>query len=246
MRLIVLPSDEQGTLLDDGGVTVHTIRHYGPTGPVGSLLELRRVTPAESRPGPSIFTSDFDFGVLHYKKDGGIVVRPQPFEDGNLFTPIPSGYGFILVERRVSSPATQFFAVKSIDGNGRVTHSVVIPYHPKEVDSKLIESAVRAMLAGPEQYDRGLVERLREAVKVPHHLPPVTQVLAGSDGSIWLRREETFGRSAEWTVIRGWQNRTLTITLDNSLRLLAVSNNGFWALKQNGKASPQILRFSVR
>lgn len=245
LRSVPLPNEGQGTMLDNGSVTVHPRQYLLPPGPISYSLQVRTLVDTGFGLGEPIFVVDFSYGILSYRRRGGTVARLQPFEDGPIFSPAPDGSGFILIERggpRVTAMGA--FLVKKIGASGQTLLSVMVRYHPRPISADLVRIVVDDILReDPSPAEQGLADRVRSALEVPEFLPPVTSLLVGDDGTIWIRRERTSEPATEWTVLDNTGHKLFSAKIDNSLRLLAANRTGFWAVQSVPGREDRLLRY---
>jgi hypothetical protein len=151
---------------------------------VVALLD-RRSTSVDT-----VSTLAFGVGDWLYRHVGATpysVIVPNPFNDGSLFDSDSRGHTLVVVNRQVTRRTR--FEVASLDSAGRRRWSRQFSYSPQPIESAVKDSVVRNREIG--------------AIAIfPQHMPAVSRVVAGEDGTIWVRREElgNNGRS-EWNVM---------------------------------------------
>jgi hypothetical protein len=246
-RTIMLPIAGQGTLLNDGRVTVHTVRNYSNIGPKRNFLSVRPIDQVHSRAELPMYNAEYRYGVLQYQRDGASMVGIQPFEDGPLFVAVLDGSGFILVNRDVRAGAKPAFTVEKIGTHGESVFSVRVPYRPQAVTERHLKAAVGFLATqGPPTTDPGLERAIRAAIRVPGHLPPVTSINPGADGTIWLRREESTAMTVLWTVLSPSGDMLFDIPLDKRISPLAATRSGFWTVRETEDGAESLVLLSIR
>jgi hypothetical protein len=115
------------------------------------------------------------------------VLLPNPFNDATLFATDSKGGNLTVVHRLVGE--TNAFEVERLDARGKSVWKRTFSYTPRSITTAVKDSVIRR----PE---------FRAIAKFPKHMPAVSNVIAGEDGSVWLRREElgSAGRS-EWNML---------------------------------------------
>jgi hypothetical protein len=246
-RTVLLPSADQGTLLNDGRITVHTIRNYSNFVPKKDYLTVRVVDQSRSNLETPMFSADFRYAVFQYERAGASIVGLQPFEDGPLFAPASDGSGFILVHRSVTASRSPVFTVDRIGTKGEILFSSSIGYKPKPITGRHITEAVSFLLdQGPPAKEAGLERRIRAAITIPRQLPPVTFVTVGADGSIWLRREESVSGETTWTVLDAHGVRLFDVALKKDVWPQCGTRTGFWAVQVTEEGAESLVLYSLR
>lgn len=123
-----------------------------------------------------------------------------------------------------------------------------VPVSEAHVRRALMEMRVRpAMPAGEEVAIRSAFkETLRRDGLLPDHLPPITGLFVGQDGSIWLRREETGGEVTDYTVLWGDGTPRGTVSIPATQRLVAARSEVMVAVEDDELGVPVLVRYRVQ
>jgi hypothetical protein len=247
-RTMPLPSSGQATLLANGQVTVHTTRNYGPDGESRSHLQVRPIVKANMALGLPLFQADYSYKVLQYRRGGSMMVGVQPFEDGALFTVCADGSGFVYVDRQiVRGSGVKDFGVTRISPDGAILYFVRIRFDPVPLSGALIQRAVSQLVKdGPPSMERGLEARIRAAIERPPYLPTVSRVLCGTDGSVWLRREDLPGATIQWTILDERGNDLVDLAFDRKVNLMSVTRDHAWTLEGDENSVRAFALWAVR
>lgn len=176
----------------------------------------------------------------------------QPLDDDPLYAVASDGLSLILVDRQAATGSeAQFqFRVSKIAIGGDTVLSRCYGYEPKPVTDALVDSLVArrvyrrspSLRAGAREYARAV----REAFYRPDNLPPVTQVVTGGDGTIWLRRENLGQRSTRWDVLNEGGRPRALLTLPSQLKLFQAEGLFIWGTEQDSLDVPYIVRYRIR
>lgn len=246
-RSVALPSTGQATLLADGRVTVHTTRGYGTAGgEEKTRLQVRLVNRASASLGSVLFEREYGYKVLQYRRGGGTIVGVQPFEDGALFATCPDGTGFIYLDRRVVPGWTRTFGVTRLAPGGERGYSVRIPYPAVPITADRMQRAVSYLMGEGPPDNAGLEARVRAAIARPAHLPTVSQVLCGTDGSVWLRREDTAAADFRWTILDEHGAAATDVTIPRSMIPLSVTRDHAWSLEGDESSVRAVVLWVIR
>ncbi|RMH17878.1 MAG: hypothetical protein D6701_07005, partial [Gemmatimonadetes bacterium] len=176
---------------------------------------------------------------------GSSTVQLQPFADQPLTGFDPRGRLAVAVERRTDR-AEPSFTVSLLRLSGDTVWRRVVPVDGVE----LTEARIDAWLAreGPDRSDATpeALEAWRSALYRPAYLPPVTAVVLGEDGGLWLRRELIPGAdTVRWEVWSPEGRRSAQVTLPATLRVRAVAADRAWGTQRTEAGRYRIVRVEV-
>jgi hypothetical protein len=216
-------------------VTVPMVRFTSRGDPIG-LLALR-----EHRN---------EFGVI--EEGTSRTYFPQPFTDSPLIAVAPDGSGVVIVRRNAAArPDSTVFSVQGIDPSGRVSLARNYRYKPVPLSADAVERAVERQIGGlaasrirtPEA---AVVSRqTREKLYRPRFLPPVTRVVVGRDGTIWLRRED-LGRDMAWWHVLDSRGRIIARAwVPANLRVEYADRTHIWGVELDELDVPTLVKYRI-
>lgn len=136
----------------------------------------------------------------------------HPFASNPLVGVPPDASFMVMVDREPAERGERSaFRVHRIELNGDTALSQHLSYSPIELRDAEIDSIARSI--GARYAERSELTEVRAAALVreqtpwPRYRPPVSNVLAASDGSVWLRREPATGDSIRWDVVNAQLQR---------------------------------------
>lgn len=234
------------------GSAVTLLRPYPGTGTPGSrprapiVRSTRRGSPVDT-----FATIAIDETVLQ-GRDRIARPLPQPFSDAALVVAAPDGEGIIVVERPApTAPGVARYRVVRYTADGRRTfatdHSYIAEPLPRAlVDSVRSELVLRQArgFGGPSVAD----SVVRAALNAPAFVPPVTEVIAGRDGSIWLLRAATSpspGTPPTYDVLDPSGLRVATLPLPRPGRIVAAELRSVWVAESGDQNLMYIIRYPV-
>ena len=236
-------------------------------------LALRRL----SRSGEvldTIATMEWPGNAIEHERDARLFPGEHPLRDlpplglGEYLTALkPDGSAVVRIGKvhEDATPPTFDLLVISIRGDTLLHRSV--EYEPREV-TRAMERRLADEYAGwragdyssrSSELTETTLERTRRAARrvfwVPEYLPPVRQVVAGTDGTIWLLRELREDRVDIWEVYdsRGTlegtveigQGRTSLVPWDPRLAVALASRDEVWGATYGDYGIPYIHRYLV-
>lgn len=186
-----------------------------------------------------------DFFLAMYG-DGRSLVGGMPLTQTPLTEPFPDGSGFVVVGRMAARRAdSTSFTVKRYSADGTVAWTADVQYTPVSTDGFLDAwLAQRDSLYGLMPPDMG--QAFRKALAVPPCFPPASEVVAGKDGTVWVRREALLKDSIRWDVFDPRGRRMATLLTSASTRILAASAAETWAVVTDSLDVPFLVRYAVR
>lgn len=173
----------------------------------------------------------------------------HPFPSTTLVATPPNGSALLLVERPVATESgSAAFQVRRLDASGDTVAQADIVYTPRPVAAAEIDSIARAVgerLADPlDATPATVASSFRSSVPWPRFRPPVTEALAGSDGSVWMRREDE-GSEASWQILDESLREVGRVRLPADLAVKAVGRNVVYGVELDAFDVPTIVRYDV-
>lgn len=190
--------------------------------------------------------TDFVEGEL---PNGGFIVGRHPLPESPLVDIYPDGSGFVVVERPTARTAAEAaFRIRVFAADGSLQTDRRVSYEPLSAErwrDLYVREIERDMLDRTGTVDRGMLETFRDAPAERAFYPPVTRLVAGADGSIWIRREQAAASSVRWEVFArdgepvGWLSAAV------GLRVQRASMEEVWAVQEDDLDVPFVVRLRV-
>jgi hypothetical protein len=174
-----------------------------------------------------------------------------PVPLNSLYAVAPDGRSVVVVHRRPLSdgPGDDFFHVQRLGLRGDTIFSRRYRYPKVTVPAEVADSA--------RQWMAGILVRVggysaseaasvaRDSMPIPRFQVPVSQLVVGMDGTIWLRREG-FGREqAQWLVLSSSGEIEGYVAAPSGLRILQVRREMVWGTEVDEFDVPYVLRYRV-
>jgi 6-bladed beta-propeller len=176
--------------------------------------------------------------------DGGYTFGPQLFSDAALTIVDPSALRFYIVDRSVTTtPQRASFRVLALGLNrGDTVWDRNYAYTPRRVERARADS----LLTVHEQLTSSghSLRAIRDALFIPDYYTPITSGAAGTDGSLWLRREE--GQPAvDYWVISKDGTLVASVTVPANVVLLAATDTQAWGVETDEYDVPTVVRYRI-
>jgi len=182
-----------------------------------------------------------------------VITRGHPFAEHTLWDLTPGGDGVVLVERaRARGSREGSFHLTRVDLQGDTVFHRTYRYTPRPVPEGVVEELTEGVLSGVrrvgrEVYPAGRAARiLGEALEPSAALPPVTDLVVGRDGSLWLRREETGGPYVRWHVLDADARPLGRLDLPAHLEVLSADRETLLGTMPGEYDVPLLVRYRVR
>lgn len=121
---------------------------------------------------------------------------------------------------------------------------------PSDSGIRLALTRMRIVPAPPDGEEAAIrsafEEELRRDGLLPDHLPPITGLFVGQDGSIWLRREETGEDVIDYAVLWGDGTPRGTVAVPAGQRVVAARNEVMVAVAEDELGVPALVRYRVQ
>ena len=174
----------------------------------------------------------------------------HPLAWNDLVTLPPDGSQLVAVDRssgfQSSEPAFRLFRINLA---GDTTHGRELGYDPapltSEEKARISENLAQRLTRRLNTSVGRLAEIIQEQIHWPPHFPPVSKVVAGSDGTIWLQREELPGDSIRWDILGPDSEPRAHVYLSTSLDVKRVSRESVWGVQAGEMDVPVVVRVDL-
>jgi hypothetical protein len=160
----------------------------------------------------------------------------HPWPDAPLWMNAADGQSIVVVERQAAAATSQAaFRILRIGLTGDTLVDQLVSYSPRAIEPRAREDALRALA---ERLSRRvdasgspaeLEEDARRRLDNQRSYPPITELLTGRDGTIWLRREDT-PDSVEWHVFNAVGSEIGRLRLPAALRVYGADSDRVWGV----------------
>jgi hypothetical protein len=163
------------------------------------------------------------------------------FGDVTLWAVVPDGSGVVLVDRRVATgPGPATYRVTRVDLSGDTAFTVDVPYEPRAVSPRRVDSIVTLYSGGGRSSSE-----IRDVLFLPDFVPPVSDVVVAPDGHVWVGRESVPDEPVSWDVLDGTGDRVARAETPPGFRLLAATDEALWGSWTDDLDVPYVVRYRV-
>ena len=198
--------------------------------------------------------------ITHVLDESGIVRLPlpgrspanltNPWMADPLWIPEADGASILIVNRPVAPRSgSSAFELVRVGIQGDTLLTAQFDYTPLEISVELRDRvyAEMALRVSESSTTRAQVEReARRAMPAPRFHPPVSQVVAGRDGTIWLRREELGRDTVEWHVFSQSGQPLARLFLPGGLTVRRAQADRIWGIEEDSMDVPFVRVYDVR
>lgn len=174
---------------------------------------------------------------------------PVPYN--SLWDVAPDGSTITVVHRTpAASGDRSSFRVASYRASGEVVFDRAYRYSPRPISSASRDSIHEALAeffvrTGFVQAAGQAQSFARDSVPLPRFQPPVTNLVIGRDGTIWLGRERLGVSTAEYLVL-GRDGRILaSVAVPPGVQIRQAQRNMVWGVETDDLDVPYLVRFRV-
>lgn len=169
--------------------------------------------------------------------------RKQPFTDVPLTVYAATAERVYVVERQVATTlAPNYYRVTAIRPNGETAWVKRYAYTPIRLEPSVADSVRRSL--GQALRHRFPQQEIDRAMFVPAFQTPITGGIAGEDGTLWLRREDT-GDSVEYAVLGDDGEERARVRVARQVQLKWVSGSTAWGAELDDNDVPALVRYRV-
>jgi hypothetical protein len=178
----------------------------------------------------------------------------QPFSDTEIVT--VSDYDMTAVRVTRRSPEAQdppAFTVTVWEIDGDTVFSRAFPYSPIPLRTAIVDSIIDAFaenvansdfLAGRATFDEA-ARWARESLYLPSYHPPVSSLVIGADGQLWLRAEELGEPVAKWRILSAGGDPVGAVDLPSGFTMLYARGMQVWGSEYDELDVPYIVRYRI-
>ena len=184
---------------------------------------------------------------------GSMSPRPQPFIERE-----PVAFGgaesYALAAHASREDDDGLIVVERLHFNGAADTAVAVRYRPRPITSEDVDRVVdelgrmlsrRPGALVPASRPRPEIAReLRRAIRTPEYHPPLTDLVQGTGGSIWIGRESSASRR-NWLIAQEGVGAVARITLADYQRPLSASDGYVWLLEPGALDLPRIVKYRL-
>lgn len=178
--------------------------------------------------------------------------QSQPFNDTELVQLYEAAV--VRVIRAVSGSAPARFRIVKHTLDGDTVFAQEYGYTPVPIAAALVDSLVRDIGKSMERARQHFPsaptparaeELARASLYTPAHHPPVSELVIGRDGTLWLRREDTGTGRVNWSLVSVEGAPLGTLEAPAALRIMAADRTTAWGLELDELDVPYIVRYRV-
>lgn len=176
------------------------------------------------------------------------IIAAQPFRDDPLLAVSPDGSGIVIVNRDAATRRVgDAFVVTRLGPAGDTVFTRVYRYTARPLPVSEVATTLEDLARGMRRVsrDRDLSTRIRRAMYVPRFRTPIEEVVAGRDGTIWLRRESSGLTARRWTVLDARGNLLRTVEVPVGTRVLQAEAGRLWGVQEDADGIPYVVRLRV-
>lgn len=190
------------------------------------------------------------------RADGLAKIGPQPFSAVEIAIVAEDRPELVVVERPIAADARRGeFRVTKLALDGDTLFSSSFAYVPRTIPPALSDSLVREFAAPPPRpppsgvgvwpASARALELARASMLLPAFFPPVSAVVLGHDGTIWLGRESGGGAMREWWIIDEQGQPIGAVSLPQAFRVMAAERDRVWGMEKDELDVPYIVRYVI-
>jgi hypothetical protein len=185
---------------------------------------------------------------ISVRSSQGLMYARQPFLKPALYSIAPDASRVaVLANQPTGAEKEHTFAVSMISARGDTLYRRSYSYIPYRISKATSDSIVHAELVKIGKRGAGaseLASAFRKQVVVPVAFPPVEGLVAGSDGSLWIRLRDT-SQGRPYLVLDGRGRQVGVGLLAANTVVMAANAQTAWAVEFDQYDVPSIVRYEV-
>lgn len=183
------------------------------------------------------------YGLIPVGKNGGGFYWTQPVQTRSFTVYDGSDGKACVVERdQLARQQVAEIGVTCLGLTGDTVWQRAIAYAPVPIPDRVRDSLRDSRVRPLRQ--RFSADEVDAALYIPTHWPPVSEGIAGADGSIWLRGPSLDG-NATYIVVSAAGDAITRITVPETQRVLWANHSTAWVQELDADDVPTLTRFVV-
>jgi hypothetical protein len=172
----------------------------------------------------------------------------RPVQTSGLWAVSPVDGSVIIVDRPIATGGEEArFRVQRLRSASDTIFNRNYLYTPRQIPQAAIDSILgRAAIFGDNPVPPEMLRQYRDQLGSLRFDAPVSQLLAGRDGTIWLRREQLGLQQVEWLVLDEAGNPIAVFQMPASVRIVQAERGRLWAVENDEFDIPYVVRYSVQ
>jgi hypothetical protein len=174
----------------------------------------------------------------------------QPFADGELVKVFPGELAFVRLARRAPPDGPAMARLTKITFAGDTVFAISVPGARLPIPEATVDSIVEERAHSAQEFLSDvpagrLQEIVRERLYNPGRYPLFEDLVAGSDGSVWLGRPAPGAAERTWVVVRPDGSIEGEVALPPRLRLMWARLGRVWGMELDWLDVPYIVSYTV-
>jgi hypothetical protein len=185
-------------------------------------------------------------GTIDGREMRAMVTRPVQMS--GLWAVSPVDGSVIIVDRPIATGDGEArFRVQRLRSASDTIFNRNYLYTPKRIPQAGIDSILgRGAILGDSPVPPEMLRQYRDQLGPLRYDAPISQLVAGRDGTIWLRREDLGLQQVDWLVLDDSGEPIAVFQTPASLRILQAERDRVWAEETDDLDVPYLVRYQVQ
>lgn len=173
------------------------------------------------------------------------VIGPQPFNDASRWAMEPDGDALLVVDQEAATATGKSaYRVSRLLPSGRAAFSRRFSCEPVLLSDSVAGEAVNRIIAAVG-FGEGMQHVVRSRLYFPRNVPPVREIVAGLDGSIWIQRETPRQRGSRWDVLNQKGEMVGQVLVPGTGSVVAADRDRLWTWDLRPDGTLVVVRYRI-
>lgn len=174
----------------------------------------------------------------------GALTASVPFTNRSRYVPSVDGtLGVLATEPQGADGAMIAVTVFRMDGDTVFSRDYDVTRVP--ISSTFRDSVMRSRIEQLEQTSPALASAFREQATIPESYPPVADLVAGRDGTVWIEVPSGTADERSYLVIDSRGDAVGTLALPANSRISVAEMNRIWVLERDENDVQSVVRYRL-
>lgn len=206
--------------------------------PYANQVILGVVTPAGQLDG--IVAQVRHGGPIAYSTGSGGGTIPDPLRNPAIVVVSDHSTRIAAATTTLEGDQAETFSVTMSDERGTTIWTRSVPFEPVVLTTAVVDSVMSRMQGMPAQFQTAL----REQARIPPVYPPVTDLIVGQDGSLWIELIVR-DRVRPYLVLSAEGDVLGTVNLSERSRLAAARLDRIWVVERDDLEVESVVTYGV-
>lgn len=179
---------------------------------------------------------------LHLITVGSTIMTGDPFGTAPLWDVSPDGARIVVVRNKLEDAAAPTISLTVASPSGDTLTDREYPFVGRALTREVIDTVLASALPNAQP---DLIAAMHDKAYVPPVAPPVRDVIAGGDGTIWLGLRQRSGVPREYVLLDARGEPIGTVQLPSNTTVKVATREWIWCLRTDPNDVQSLVKYLI-